>query len=186
MNNNIIFVDFDGVLLPGKFDLFNENRRTGKDAIPYFDPFAVRTLNLLAKYSNAKIVFSTSWGCFFSEDELKHICKYNGLGFDYHENCMTPKKFNSNHYHEIIMWLDIYAEEGDRFIAIDDDTSCRYFHDFFRGQLTSDFKYYGEWIATDFDNGISLQNFYDGCRVLNIDLEDLMEKEFGIKKLTTK
>ena len=180
---NIIFVDIDGPLLPQKMDLFHQNRKTGKENPPMFDEFAVRVFNLWAKYGNAKIVFSTNWALSWSADELKEIMRVNGLGFDYHEHCITPKRFRQERHSEILNWLDDHSKEGDKFIAVDDDTSCRYIEQIMK-HPQNEVKATGEWIEVEFQNGISWQNFLDGCEALDINLEDINFHEFGIKILT--
>jgi hypothetical protein len=173
MKHSIIFVDIDGPLLPQKMHLFHQNRKSGEANPPMFDPMAVRIFNLWAKYSNAKIVFSTNWAISYSEDELKHIMLVNGLGFDYHDDCITPKRMRSERNHEISEWLNEHKDEVANFIVVDDDYTCKYIEH--EG---------GQWIAVNFANGITYDNFIDGCAALEIQVEDIWEQEFGIKKLT--
>lgn len=181
--SNIIFLDIDGPLLPGKLHLMKQNRAPRKDNPPVFDNFAVIAFNLWAKYSNAKVVFSTNWSLQFSNDELKNIMSINGLMLEYHDEVTTPKRFSSSRHSEILSWLEDNAVAGDTFIAVDDDQSCQYINESLRtyhAQL--DIK--GEWIETNFRDGLTLQNFQDGCRVLGISSDDINEQEFGIKRLT--
>ena len=183
---NYIFLDIDGCLLPGRSLLNKDNRKitraTLRESKPVFDPIAVTMFNLWAKYGKAKIVFSTNWEMMYSTDELKQIMEDNGLEFNYHDECATPKKMSSNRNHEIQWWLQENAKPGDKFIAVDDDTNCSTIDTWV--DTYSDLGLLGKWIEVDFSNGISLQNFYDGCKALDIDMEDLDEKEYGIKKLT--
>jgi hypothetical protein len=173
--------------------MFHENRRlginpdTGVGWYPKFDEFAVRTFNLWAKYSKAKIVFSTHWAFSHTESQLKEIMLLNGLGFDYHEVLFTPKKPTSYRCNEIVWWLHDNAEAGDTFIAVDDDTSCQDI----ASMLGDEYNGHGadatgQWINVDYDNGMSWDNFLDGCDVLGIDIDEIYEKEFGIEPLTKK
>lgn len=181
---NYIFVDFDGPLLPGKSHIFQNNREAvnafmrGEDAIPYFDPIAVQMHNLWARYGNAKVVFSTSWARSYRgtwqecEVYLKRIMRENGFTGEYADECVTPKRRSSAHIHEIGEWLYDNLQPEDRFIAVDDaDLS-----DIARGN----FYLQGRWIKCDYNNGLTWQNFLDGCEALNIDKASMMHLEYGI------
>jgi len=180
---NIIFVDIDGPLLPQKMHLFEQNHKGGIENPPIFDPMAVRIFNIWAKYGNAKIVFSTNWAANFDDDELKLIMEVNGLGFDYHEHVTTPKRMRSDRHDEIINWLAMHSKKGDKFIAVDDDTKCQYIEPIINEQRT-EVDATGKWIQVSFENGISWDNYVDGCEVLGIDRDIVNWKEFGIKILT--
>jgi hypothetical protein len=184
---NYIFVDFDGPLLPGRMHLFNENREAtnefleGGTPIPYFDPVAMRMVNIWAKYSNAKIVFSTSWHRIAKGDNeqrekyLKLIMEKNGFTGEYADNCVTPKRLSSSHIHEIQEWCYDNLKDGDKFIAIDDaDLSF----------LACSYEDQGKWIKVEYDDGLTWRNFKDGCAHLCINSEELMHQEFGIVSLT--
>ena len=148
---NIIFVDFDGPLVNGKSFLFPR----ADDELPKFDEFSIVAFNHWAKYSKAKIVLSTNWCWHKSVDELKYICKMNGLGFDYHEQTLTPKKMTSLRHDEIRMWIELYGRDGDKYLIVDDDKICQYLD-------------VGKWINVDYYNGISLENFIEGCQYFEI------------------
>lgn len=193
MAQSLIFLDIDGPLLSRKSSMFHENRNlginpeTGVGRYPKFDEFSIRAFNLWAKYGNAKIVFSTHWAFSYNTEQLKEIMLLNGLGFDYHEKLYTPKKPTSYRSHEILWWLHDNAEPGDKFIAVDDDTSCQDIE----SMLDREYKGHsadaeGKWINVDYDNGTSWDNFIDGCEALGINMDDIYEKEFGIKPLTQK
>ena len=181
---NYIFVDFDGPLLPGKSHLFQNNREAvnafmrGEDAIPYFDPIAVQMHNLWARYGNAKVVFSTSWARSYRgtwqecEAYLKRIMRENGFTGEYADECVTLKRRSSAHIHEICEWLYDNLQPEDRFIAVDDaDLS---------GIARGNFYLQGRWIKCDYNNGLTWQNFLDGCEALNIDKASMMHLEYGI------
>ena len=172
---NIIFVDIDGPLFPGKMNLFSVNRRITQaklnEARPMFDPFAIQAHNLWARYSNAKIVLSTNWVNHISVDAVKEIMRQNGLAFDYHTEIITPKKLTSSRSNEISFWLN--ENKYKNFIAVDDDPSCKYLD-----------KPRGGWIDVDFAEGLSYKNFLEGCELLGIDLDVLDKEEFGIEPIT--
>jgi hypothetical protein len=180
--NRYIFVDFDGPLLSGRCHLFEVNRKAvaafmrGEDAIPYFDPIAVQMHNLWAKHGNAKIVFSTSWARSArplkeTEVYLKRIMRNNGYVGGFAETCLTPKRRSSGHIHEIGEWLHDNLQPDDRFIAVDDaDLS---------GIADGRFYLQGRWIKCDYNNGLTWQNFLDGCEALDIDKSSLMQIQYG-------
>lgn len=181
---NYIFVDFDGPLLPGKAHIFQRNREAlaafmrGEDAMPIFDPIAVQMHNLWARHGNAKIVFSTSWARSYRgtlqdcESYLKRIMRYNGYDGGFAEACLTPKRLSSGHIHEIGEWLYDNLKPGDKFIAVDDaDLSAI---------AVGSSALQGRWIKCDYNNGLSWQNFLDGCEALDIDKSSLMAIQYGI------
>jgi hypothetical protein len=196
--SNYIFVDIDGPLLPGKMHLFQKNRKIRRsnlvEANPIFDQFAVQAHNIWLKYSNAKIVFSTNWATAqnMTPEILIDIMSDNGLEFKghYHDEILTPKKFTSERGSEIWWWLLDNAKDGDTFLAVDDDQSCRYLAEYITPRDQD--KHYtkpkpnlsGKWLDINFTEGLSWANFIDGCEYLGIDIEDINEQEFGIKKLT--
>jgi hypothetical protein len=181
---NIVFVDIDGPLLPGKMHMFKENRSREKFATPMFDPWAIRCFNVWTKYADAKAVLSTNWVHSWEVDKLMDIMAQNGLELNWHEQPVTPKRFSSSRHTEILDWLEDNTDvEGDRFIAVDDDTTCNHIRPII-DEMHRNIHILGDWIEVDFMNGISWKNFEDGCKHLGIDMEDIKEGEFGIKKLT--
>ena len=199
--SNYIFVDIDGPLLPTKMHLFPENRIIQRsklnEALPKFDPFAVKCFNLWAKYADAEIIFSTNWATALypdADEKLKVLMANNDLDFEgrYHEDVLTPKKFSSARGSEIWWWLVENAKDGDRFIAVDDDYTCGNIKDYMRPRKQD--QHYpstmvkpditGKWIEVEFTDGLTMRNFLDGCDALDINLDEIDEQEFGIKALT--
>lgn len=181
---NYIFCDFDGPLLPGKAHILQKNVEAieafmrGEDATPIFDPIAIQMHNLWACHGNAKIVFSTSWARLYRgtlqecEAYLKRIMRYNGYVGDFAEACLTSKRRSSTHSDEIGEWLHDNLKPGDKFIAVDDANLS----DIARGN----FYLQGRWIKCDYDNGLTLQNFIEGCEALDIDRSSLKAIKYGI------
>ena len=180
MTNSIIFVDIDGPLLPQKMHYFGQNRKAGKEPenYPLFDPWAVRVFNMWARYSDAKIVFSTHWTHGWTVDELKSIMHHNGLGFDYHVDCVTPKKMSSNKVNEIYWWLESHPE-CTNYIVVEDDSTCAHLE-----TMVEKLQIPGKWIEVDYWDGISVKNFLDGCEQLGINYDKMMFDEFGVPILT--
>ena len=186
---NIIFVDIDGPLLPQKMHLNKLNHLSGIENPPIFDNFAVTAFNLWAKYGNAKIVFSTAWAYNFDDDQLKDIMKFNGLEFEYVDDKIvcTPKRRTSRRHDEILDWLNGNSTDDMKWIAVDDDTDCEWIEKIIDDKdrpRTENFKGSGKWIKVDFVNGLTYQNFKDGCEVLGIEQATIKEQEFGIKQKT--
>lgn len=184
MKNKIIFLDIDGPLLPQKMHYFGKNRNLNKFdenyQTPVFDPWGVRALNLWARYSKAQIVLCTHWLKTWDINTVKEIMQLNGLGLDYHIDCVTPKKMSSYKCNEIVWWLRDHPE-CENFIVVEDDHSCEQIE-----KMTRDLPVSGKWIKVDYANGISIENFHDGCVQLNIDHELLMFEEFGVPILSPK
>lgn len=181
---NYIFVDFDGPLLSSKSLYIPRNRlkfRTEEGLNTHFDEFSVWAHNMWAKYADAKIIFSTNWILHKTEDDLKQICKNNGLNFEgrYYENFLTTtKKFTSERGSEVWWTITDIAKEGDRFLIVDDDQTIKWAINYAKKalqQAESDRKYetatnwhemddppHVEWINVDSIEGLSLKNFRDG------------------------
>jgi len=181
---NIIFLDIDGPLLPKKSFLFKENNigsRKFDDSmmVPKFDEFSVRVINLWAKYSDAKVVLSTDWAFDYSVEKLRNIMYLNGVSVRYHTETITPKKLTSCRENEIRWWLEEHSSPGDKFIAVDDDLSCRHLKDLKSASDGAIIRATGEWIEVDYANGISYQNFLDGCKTLEIDVNLIETQEFN-------
>lgn len=182
---NYIFVDFDGPLLPGKMHLFDSNRKAvgafmaGEDAIPYFDPVAVKMHNLWAKHGNAKVVFSTSWARHVrkweeTEAYLKKVMRDNGYDGGFADDCLTPKRRSSEHIHEIQEWCYDNLKPEDRFIAVDDANLS------FLSDDHCQWKAQGKWIQCNYNDGLTWKNFKDGCEWLQVDNDSMLHIEYGI------
>lgn len=80
-NNTVILVEIDGVLLPGKFQMFKGNRDIINGDIKniLFDAFSIRCLNLFCKYTGTSIDVHGSWNKHKSKSELKTIFDNNGF-----------------------------------------------------------------------------------------------------------
>lgn len=193
--NNIIFVDIDGPLLPGKMAILSSNRRVIKklqdrqyDSVPQFDPAAVNMFNLWAKYGQAKVVFITTWALQGQDsvDYVKHIMKFNGLDFDYHTHDIVPRGMTIRKEECLSMWIEEYAQEGDNLLIVDDAVSsgaCKSLLPYWKKYAKSkDFS--ANALDVSYNNGLQYGDLYEGLNYLHVDVEDFRFKEYGIKPLT--
>lgn len=206
--NKVIFLDIDGPLMPGRqwFDSKNSNMRKNLgdvwwkkineleefDELITFDPVAVNFFNLWQRMSGADIVVASNWARWISKERLLKIFDRNGLDAKLHEDWRTPRKFTSNRIHDIGCWMTDNPEYTG--IIVDDDHDlCRnekWFNDpeYQKEEHTKEGHDYWQnklkLIPVEYTNGITLQNFKDGCTGLEITQEAVMQRVFGIEPLT--
>lgn len=182
---NYIFVDIDGPLLASKSLYTPRNRlefRQEGGLETHFDEFSVWAHNIWAKYGDAKIIFSTNWILHKTKDELKEICKSNGLDFEgryYEEYLATKKKFTSERGSEVWWTIEDIVGEGDKFLIVDDDGTCVYVNEYVKQAVEGNNNYCRwdkmdnppevKWIKVDSVEGLSLKNFKDGCKFFGFD-----------------
>ena len=191
---NIIFIDIDGPLLPTRQWYTKENSKILSDAKGFynviasnfelkrnvrFDPVAVWMFNMWAKYSNALGVLSTNWMNHTSVEEMKELFKSNNLQIELHRDPITPKRMSSYRCNEIQWWIDEYADEIDKYIAVDDEWGMN------PKQLATigneDYALMAtRTIWVDDNKGLTRENFILGLDKFNIRLEDINKNEFGI------
>jgi hypothetical protein len=214
MNKTYILVDFDGPLLASKSLYTPRNQLKFREADGIntkFDEFSVWAHNMWAKYGEATIIFSTNWCMHKTTEELKTICKNNGLEFNNRyaddDHILTQRKLTSGRGSEVWWTIGDMAEEGDRFLIVDDDTSCKYVDKYAQTAIDPDSNPAGyvnwskmdtppqvKWLEVDTTEGLSLQNFRDGANFLGFNeygLEtytpwDYMNKNEFSKELKTK
>jgi hypothetical protein len=132
----IVFLDFDGVLLPDPDA--REQANQGLNTSNYlqkvvFNPICVANLNHLLQTTHAEIVLSTSWADGHSISELSHCLMRNGIDpsciFEYDDpgesNYMTPRSTISNRGQEIQNWINNHPEISS-WVAIDDNAAILY------------------------------------------------------------
>lgn len=134
-----IFLDIDGVMLPGRAYALPENLRrqqllgtpgyTGDllDRLPVdFDPVAVSLVNRLAVISGARIVLHSDWRRHYDRDELRgHLLRQGLEARLFHDAWWLEAPFAQRKQEAILDWLagrgiDPGSEEC-RFVVIDDD-----------------------------------------------------------------
>jgi len=208
MSNKVIFLDIDGPLMPGRqwFDSRNSNMRKNLgdvwwkkineleefDELITFDPIAVNFFNLWQRMSGADIVVASNWSHWISKERLIKIFDRNNLDAFLHEDWRTERKLTSGRVHEIGMWMSDHPEYTG--IIVDDDADlCRYTKWFNDPEYQKENREkYGPsyWeirtklVAVEYTNGLTLQNFKDGCAGLEITQDAVMQKVFGIEPLT--
>lgn len=169
---NVIFLDIDGPLIPGTNDSILE--LTQCTPYPIFDSSAVRYLRLLAEYSAAKIVFSTSWTLVYSYNELRGFMDFNDLELDWHDEYETPKKLTGQcrRHEEILAWLKKHHESigSDRFLVIDDNSLCQHIR---QGIIDMDIPVKGDWVPVEYEIGFTYENFLQGCQVFGIEVDEV-------------
>lgn len=119
MINNIIFLDFDGVLDTAAYDLYlagNNLPECDKNGRPLFDPKCIENLRLLIESTKADIVVTSDW---------KYIDRYEELLQMWHERLMpgfmidiTPN-VSKHRGNEIQQWL-VQCEAPRNYVIIDD------------------------------------------------------------------
>lgn len=169
----IVFLDFDGPLIPGKCGFINnkyknniEMKNDGKynelldGNFHYFafDQFVVDYLNSLCyKHDDIHFVLHTSWRKFYPDDFIFDLMKYQGLNLRFHEDYLAPFKFSSNRWNEISFWMDDHKDISKENIVILDDENCR-----------KGYEYADRLVLVDYDNGLSYNNVKKINQLLNI------------------
>lgn len=131
----IVFLDFDGVLLPTGDE--QAQIQTGLTRDNYleqvvFNRQCVVNLNALLSQTGAEIVLSTSWAWGHTFSELSECLMRNKIDassiFEWDEPdtkaYMTPRQYKSNRENEIGWWIDQHTHL-DTWIAIDNIESIQ-------------------------------------------------------------
>lgn len=111
----IIFLDIDGVVVHKDCPT-----RYSRDLFPdVFDPRCVSALNRLIKYYKAKIVVSSFWRYFHTEEEIRGCFVEYGVEGKIKDFCpkLTIRDWNKGR--EIKHWIEDNKYKGD-YIVIDD------------------------------------------------------------------
>jgi hypothetical protein len=146
-----IFLDIDGVL----------NRETDAPAPATFselwtsediDPAAVQSLNALIKFTQARIVISSSWRLHHSVPEL--ISLLDGRGLLGEIVGATPKMSGESRGVEIRTWLMANARSNAAFVVLDDQAPS--------AGLDS------HWVRTDPSLGLSESDIDIAVKILSL------------------
>lgn len=121
MTAPVIFLDIDGVMIPGRaYALRTQTRRP-----PPFDPIAVGMVRQLCQEAGAQIVISSTWRKRRTRDEMRDVLRQNGLGeVTLHEDWGTPVLDSQPRGQQIAAWLRNHPTV-ERYAALDDDPSVR-------------------------------------------------------------
>lgn len=119
MKEKIIFLDIDGVLMPGKAYIlpnnnelllnFNKKNIQRKEfALGLeFDKIAVELINRLCAKSGAKLVLISNWRRNIGVKETKDKLIEQGINsFCFHEDYYCPHRMTSEKIHDMQFWLD--------------------------------------------------------------------------------
>lgn len=119
-SKKIIFLDFDGPMLPTRSYFLPKNYKTHAKV---FDPIAVAMINRLLDVSNAAIVVSSAWAKFEGYDAVVKTLGDNGISTSrLHDDWTIPRGADScgnTREMEIKLWLAAHSEVT-HYVAIDD------------------------------------------------------------------
>lgn len=154
--SKVLFLDIDGVLLPGRAYLLPNQT---KPMVTTFDPCAVAMLNEACRKQKRKIVLHTSWirtGFWkIGEDgpgDVHDHCVEQGVNPDlFHEDLYCDRDLWYR-YDRVSEWLSRHPEVDD-FLIVDDEPENNG-----RG-LEKVEKFKDHLILTDFDEGITMPIF---------------------------
>lgn len=119
MTERIIFLDFDGPMIPLR--AYYMAGQT-KEFVTKFDPVAVGLINRLAMKAEAKIVLHTSWRrtTLMGVPDLREHILQEGIKEEYlHEKLLCPMRFTSSRWHDIGMWLK--GRDVENYVIIEDE-----------------------------------------------------------------
>lgn len=150
--SKVLFVDIDGVLLPGRA-YYLPTQTT--PFVTVFDPCAVAMLNKACKKQDRKIVIHSSWiltnfwqgGKDGPGDVHDHMISQGVDPSLFHEDCYCNRD-NPKRYDRIAEWLRKHPEVTD-FLIVDDDEEPKG-EERFKDQL----------ILTNFNEGLTVRDFY--------------------------
>ncbi len=110
--NKIIFLDFDGVLIPlpmsGEYD---PNLKPSTEAI--------NNLNILVQLTNGDVVVTSAWRKDRTVEELEALLK--SWGYKWRVLDKTLTSFDDDRGLEVLQWLSSCEKMVDAFVVIDDE-----------------------------------------------------------------
>lgn len=150
--NKVIFLDIDGVLLPGR--AYYAAYQT-KPLVTIFDPCVVGMLNHIAEKKDYKFVLHSNWRRTEPRrierglGTLKEYFVEQGILPEYlHEDFMCPMKLSSTRWDDILFWLDAHPDVVDYWII--EDEKCPDLGRWADGRV----------IQTDFDEGLTVAQMF--------------------------
>jgi hypothetical protein len=126
---NIIFLDFDGVIVNPE-TCVAEGERGGYS---YFDPISTRLVKRLCEENNCRIVVSSSWRLLYNDSVvmqtlLSAVCPNLG-NYMYQDSRWRTKSLATQRGEEILQWTKDYEGTFDKFVILDDDSDMNPFMD---------------------------------------------------------
>lgn len=130
MTTKVIFLDFDGPVIPGRAWYLNNRNHKNCDedynrhkpstwSMSFFDQCAVAFLLELMDETSIKLVISSSWRR-LGEDSVKRILELNGISWSYVHPSWTTPISGTSRTERILEWLKKHPEV-DEYVAIDDE-----------------------------------------------------------------
>lgn len=120
----VIFLDFDGVLNPGKHaarlhKLWKQGKAKSRDEYgQLFNEHCVFLAEVLVDTTEAKVVISSTWRKRLSLEQLRDMFKVRGITIDIYD--VTPS-LNTIRGEEIECWL-LEHDEVESYVIIDDNS----------------------------------------------------------------
>lgn len=145
--SRILFLDIDGVLLPGRAYMLPN--QTNNPYVTIFDPCAVSMLNSALAKQGRKIVVHSSWVKHWPKEPIfKHLISQGVAEEHFHEDWYCDPHFHWR-YDRVRDWMSRHKETTD-WVVIDDQLPTS----------EEDMRFLnGHAIFTDFDEGITLKNY---------------------------
>lgn len=145
MAMNIIFLDVDGPLIPGRMYYSPHATFDKQRGLFLWDHVAVGMIIELCKKHHAKVVFNTAHN--ERDSNLMHRkANLNGLSSEFiHEDCRTLYMINDSTKREAISaWMSDHTHEYEYHVVIDDDILNIKNH-----------------VKVDFNIGMTIENFFE-------------------------
>src|ERR1700722_9897618 len=120
MKRNVIFLDFDGVLVTEKS--YYQGSRRGYVLNPErhaVDTTAVRNLNSIVAATNAQIVISSAWRMCRDKDELLVLLRQWSIQGEFIGT--TPIMLSGSRGQEIAVWIKRNQKSIQNYVILDDD-----------------------------------------------------------------
>lgn len=179
----IIFLDFDGPLLPARmhYEEFNSTVMHEPDQQWHdnfeikkkirFDPVMINVLNRWIAETNAKVVISSNWAKWSTLEQICVFLEGNGFKFcdNIHDQWKTPRIPSWTRADEISHWLFNNFGKFSNYMIIDDDDS-----------VMNDQRLDKEKVLLiDFNDGLSFKQIFDGCEILGItEYDKVLTKDY--------
>lgn len=141
----ILFLDIDGVLLPGR--AYYMASQTDPE-VSRFDPCVVGMINRLCVELDARVVVHSNWRRTYEGSLRQHFIA-EGIGPHHlHEHVLCPMKFSSTRWHDICAWLEMHPEVSPEDFFILEDEEC-----------PPGWQHADRVVRCDFDEGLTVAQF---------------------------